>query len=111
MRLTRFMREEAARPPTPGTAGHNVCGVLVHALAGGTAIARAALAALPGTEIHQESADGRFVLTVEDAADEGGAPVPAALTLATLHTVDGVASAALIYHHCLTDDPSEEMPS
>lgn len=111
MRLTRFMREEAARVPLAGTAGHNVCGVLVHAQAGRAATARAALAALPGAEIHQESADGRFVVTIEDAVREDGAGMPAALTLATLHTVGGVASAALIYHHCVTDDLSEEMPS
>lgn len=111
MRVTRFMREETARVPTPGTAGHNICGVLVHARAGSAAVARAALAALPGAEIHQESDDGRFVVTIEDAADGDGTPVPAALTLASLHEVRGVASAALIYHHCLTDDPSEEMPS
>lgn len=111
MRLTRFLRAEAARVPDPATAGHNICGVLVHARAGGTAAARAALAALPGVEIHQDTGDGRFVVTVEDAIGEGGAPLPAALTLAALPEADGVASAALVYHHCLTDDPSEEMPS
>jgi nitrate reductase NapD len=111
MRLTRFMREEAARVPSADATGHNICGVLVHAQADSADIARAALAALPGAEIHQESADGRFVVTVEDTVRADGTAMPAALTLATLHTVDGVASAALIYHHCLTDDPSEEMPS
>ena len=106
MRLTRFMREESARSPSSAVTGHNVCGVLVHARPGCVAEAQRALSDLPGVEIHQVSADGRLVVTVEDA--DG---MPAALTLATLHETSGVASTALVYHHCVTDDPSEEMPS
>ncbi|WP_029008602.1 chaperone NapD [Azospirillum halopraeferens] len=102
MRVNRFVREEAARPPR----GHNICGVLVHADPARLDAACGRLTALPGVEIHQSAADGRLVLTIEDA--EGA---PAALTLKTLTEIEGVASAALVYHHCETDDLSEEMPS
>lgn len=107
MRLNRFVQEEIARPLAgPAAAGHNICGVLVHADPTRLAAARAGLLALPGVEIHQEAADGRLVVTIEDA--DG---VPAALTLSKLTEIEGIASAALVYHHCETDDPSEEMPS
>ncbi|HYG88424.1 MAG TPA: chaperone NapD [Azospirillum sp.] len=102
MRLTRFYETEAVHPP----AGHNVCGVLVHAVPERLEAARRGLLALPGVEIHHETADGRLVVTVEDA--DG---VQAALTLSKFHGIEGVASAALVYHHCETDDVSEEMSS
>ncbi|HYH37504.1 MAG TPA: chaperone NapD [Azospirillum sp.] len=102
MRLTRFIDREAAHPPT----GHNICGVLVHAVPERLEAARRGLLALPGVEIHQEVADGRLVVTVEDA--DG---VPASLTLSQFPAIEGVVSAALVYHHCETDDLSEEMPS
>ncbi|HEY0835259.1 MAG TPA: chaperone NapD [Azospirillum sp.] len=107
MRLTRFVQEEIARPLAgPAAAGHNICGVLVHADPARLATARPALLALPGVEIHQETGDGRLIVTIEDA--DG---VPAALTLNQLTEIEGIASAALVYHHCETDDASEEMPS
>lgn len=102
MRLNRFYKTEAVHPPT----GHNVCGVLVHAVPERLDAARRGLTALPGVEIHQESADGRLVVTVEDA--DG---IPASLTLSQFNGIEGVVSAALVYHHCETDDLSEEMPS
>ncbi|MGQ9365530.1 chaperone NapD [Azospirillum sp. ST 5-10] len=107
MRVTRFV-EEAVRPPAGHTScGHNVCGVLVHADPNRLDTARRRLRALPGVEIHGEGGDGRLVVTVEDT-DEA----PAALTLKTLVEIEGVASAALVYHHCETDGPtSGEMPS
>ena len=102
MRLTRFIDREAAAPP----AGHNVCGVLVHTTPERIDSARRGLLALPGVEIHQEAEDGRLIVTVEDA--DG---VPASLTLSKFPAIEGVVSAALVYHHCETDDLSEEMPS
>lgn len=112
MRLNRFVQEEIARPLAgPAAAGHNICGVLVHADPRHLAAARAALLALPGVEIHQEAADGRLVVTIEDVVGEDADGAPAALTLSRLTEIEGIASAALVYHHCETDDLSEEMPS
>lgn len=102
MRLTRFYETEAVRPPT----GHNICGVLVHTAPERREAARRGLLALPGVEIHLEAENGRLVVTVEDA--DG---VPAAITLNQFTTIEGVVSATLVYHHCETDDLSEEMPS
>ncbi len=102
MRLNRFLKREAERP----SIGHNLCGVLVHAEPGRLALACRHLAELPGVEIHEQAPDGRMVVTIEDV--EG---LPAALTLAKLHEIEGVASAALVYHHCETEDRSEEMSS
>ncbi|HYD30020.1 MAG TPA: chaperone NapD [Azospirillaceae bacterium] len=103
MRLNRFIREEAARTVP---LGHNVCGVLVHAQLQRLPAARAGLSALPGVEVHQVADDGRMILTVEDA--DG---VTAAQTLAQLNQIEGVVSAALVFHHCEPQDLSEEMPS
>lgn len=102
MRLTRFIDREAAHPPT----GHNVCGVLVHTVPERLEAAKRGLLALPGVEIHLEADQSRLVVTVEDV--DG---VPASLTLSKFTAIEGVVSAALVYHHCETDDLSEEMPS
>ncbi len=102
MRLTRFHQAEVGLPPT----GHNICGVLVHSMPQMLEAARRGLLALPGVEIHQETTDGRLVVTVEDA--EG---VPASLTLSKFQEIEGIASTALIYHHCETDDVSGERSS
>lgn len=71
----------------------NVCGVLVHLVPAKRAAAVAAIAAMPGLEIHAGADDGRLVVTFDDV---DGPPVPD--TLAALHTVDGVIAAALVYH-------------
>ncbi len=71
----------------------NVAGVLVHATPAKLVELRRALAALPGVELHAATDDGRLVLTVEDAA------VSAGDTVLALHRLDGVLSAALVYHH------------
>lgn len=98
MRLNRYLKREAERP----LPGHNICGVLVHADPSCLLPTCDALSALPGVEIHEQSDDGRLVVTVEDSAE-----AMAVATLAKLHEVPGVASAALVYHHCETDEPSE----
>jgi periplasmic nitrate reductase NapD len=98
MRLNRYLKREAERP----LPGHNICGVLVHVDPSRLLPTCDALVAMPGVEIHEQSDDGRLVLTVEDTPDQ-----VAVATLAQLYEVPGVASAALVYHHCETDEPSE----
>lgn len=98
MRLNRYLKREAERP----LPGHNICGVLAHVDPSCFEATCDALSAIPGVEIHERSKDGRLVLTVEDTPE-----VSAVLTLSKLHEVPGVASAALVYHHCETDEPSE----
>jgi periplasmic nitrate reductase NapD len=52
------------------------------------------LAALPGVEIHARDPNGKFVVTLE-TAHEG--EIVARLT--DIHSVAGVLSAALVFHH------------
>jgi nitrate reductase NapD len=52
------------------------------------------LAELPGTEIHQSAPDGRIVVTVEDVPGKW-----AGNTLTDINNIEGVLSAALVYHH------------
>ena len=83
---------EPAPAPSPE---FNLCGVLVHARPRRQAEVRGVLAALPGVEVHAALEDGRLVVTVEDAGH-----ARAADTLSRIHRVEGVLSAALVYHHC-----------
>jgi len=55
---------------------------------------RVQLARLPGLEIHAETPDGRFIITVEDTADAN-----AGETLLALHRIEDVLAAALVSHY------------
>lgn len=90
----------------------NLCGVLVHARPERREEVRLRLVALPGVEVHGASDDGRFVVTVEETDDHSSAD-----TVLALHRLDGVLSAALVYHHFEPDGadgpsikPREEQP-
>ena len=63
---------------------------------------RISLGALPGVEIHRQTDDGRFIVTVEDVP---GASV--ADTVMQLHRLDGVLFAAMVYQYSDKDDPRE----
>lgn len=67
---------------------------IVHALPGRAAILRGKLAAMPGVEIHAETLDGRFVVTVEDSAHASAGD-----TLLALHRIEEVLAAALVSHY------------
>jgi nitrate reductase NapD len=72
----------------------NICGVLLHARPGRLDAVRSEVAGLPGVEIHHVTADSRLILTVEER-DEA----LAGETVLALHRVEGVLSAAIVYHH------------
>jgi nitrate reductase NapD len=71
----------------------NIAGVVIHARPEKLAGVEAQLLELPGVEIHATADDGRMVVTVEDEESRLGDTVMA------FHSVDGVLSASLIYHH------------
>lgn len=72
----------------------NICGILVHVHPERQQASAARLLAIPGLEIHAASETGKLVVTLEaDTYKE------AADALQQLQTLDGVLSAALIYHH------------
>lgn len=71
----------------------NICGCLIHLAPAFRDSAREALTAQPGVEIHAETDDGRFVVTVEDT--DG---TRASETIMALHQIPGVVSLSLNYH-------------
>lgn len=81
----------------------NIAGVLVHAHPARLAGVRCALSTTEGVEVHRVTKDGRLVVTVEDVPG-----AQAAETVLALHRMEGVLSAALVYHHFEPDEePSE----
>ena len=62
---------------------------------------RTSLMALPGVEIHNQTGDGRFIVTVEDVPG-----ATAADTVMQLHRLDGVLFAAMVYQY--SDDVDEQ---
>lgn len=77
-----------------GAKPHEIASAVVHALPGRAGMLRGKLAALPGVEIHAETPDGRFVVTVEDSAHASAGD-----TLLALHRIDEVLAAALVSHY------------
>lgn len=67
---------------------------VVHAIPGRRDTLRGKLAGLPGVEIHAETPDGRFIVTVEDSAHASAGD-----TLLALHRIDDVMAAALVSHY------------
>ena len=72
----------------------NVTSAIVYSNPRQAGAVRAALAGIPGVEIHQQTDDGRFIVTVEDAP---GATV--ADTVMHLHRLEGVLFAATVYQY------------
>jgi nitrate reductase NapD len=72
----------------------DIASAVVHAIPGRRDEVRSALQRLQGVEIHAETPDGRFIVTVEDLPD-----VSAADTVVGLHRLDGVLAAAMVYQY------------
>ncbi|MBC7908778.1 MAG: chaperone NapD [Rhodospirillaceae bacterium] len=91
MRVNSFLAHEKERPHRQV---ENICGVLLHARPDLLSEVTAALEALPGVEIHMTGAEGKMVVTVEDA--EG---TWAGATMDQFNKIPGVLSVTLAYHH------------
>lgn len=72
----------------------NICSCVVHTRPQHGPTVGAALAQLPGVELHGGSDAGKLVITVEDTDT-----TQAADTLSALHTISGVINTVLIYHY------------
>jgi nitrate reductase NapD len=81
----------------------NISGVLLHAHPNRLAPLRRQLGRMPGLEIHATTGEGRLVLTLEEA--DG---VPLGEALLKLQGLEGVLSAALVYHHSEIADIARE---
>lgn len=77
----------------------NIAGVLVHAYPGEQARVRAGLSAFAGVELHHETGDGRFIITVTDTRDEHCDD-----TMLAIERTPGIASATLAYHSFEPED-------
>lgn len=83
----------------------NICGCLVHTVVASIAATRLALQGMAGVEIHAETANGRFVVVVEDTETN-----TAAETIMAMHQVPGIVSVTLTYHHFEDiDSPAPEL--
>lgn len=71
-----------------------IASAVVYALPGRRDELRRKLSGVPGVEIHAETPDGRFVVTVE-----GTAHATAGDNLLALHNLEGVSAAALVAHY------------
>lgn len=78
----------------------NISSVIVQTRPERLADVHAALAALPGVEIHAESPEGKLVITLEDDSTR-----TAADRYVDLNNIPGVLSAAMVYQ--FSDDISE----
>ncbi|WP_158240579.1 chaperone NapD [Telmatospirillum siberiense] len=92
MRIGKFVEEEHRRWRDEGA---NLCGVLVLADPDRAQGVGAALAAMPGIEVHRIEDDGRLIVTIEDTDEEWAGQI-----LTRLPTVEGVLATSLVYHHC-----------
>ncbi|MGZ8156740.1 MAG: chaperone NapD [Burkholderiales bacterium] len=80
----------------------NISSVVLRSNPKKLAAVRAALAAMPGVEIHADANNGRFVLTLESTPE-----ATADVLFAQLEAIDGVVNTSLVYHYC-DDAHSEE---
>ncbi len=96
MRLSKYVAEQDR------AAENNICGILVATRPERAESVGAALAELPGVEVHHATEDGRLIVTVEDT--EAGW---AGQTITRFYEIEGVISAALVYHHSEAGDLEE----
>ncbi|MFV0279381.1 MAG: chaperone NapD [Rhodoblastus sp.] len=78
---------------------YNICSLVVHLAPARAKEAALAVAALPGVEIHAQTADSRLVVTAVDQDD-----ARAFDQIAEIHRTPGVVAASLIYHAFDTDE-------
>jgi nitrate reductase NapD len=80
----------------------DIASAVVHAAPGRAAEVRAQLERLSGVEIHAETPEGRFVVTIEDTVSTSAADA-----VMQLHHLDGVLNAAMVYQY---SDTQEDAP-
>jgi nitrate reductase NapD len=72
----------------------NITSAVVYSVPNSRTAVRAQLDALAGIQIHAETDDGRFIVTVEDLPG-----VNTADTVMRLHQLEGVRFAAMVYQY------------
>jgi nitrate reductase NapD len=82
--------------------GINISSLVVAALPARTGPVQAALAELPGVEVHAVAEDGRMVVTIDADSDDSTVKL-----FETIRQTPGVLSAAMVYHQH-EPDPDKE---
>ena len=72
----------------------NIAGVVIHAHPDSVSAVQEAMLAMNGVEIHAIKEDGRIVVTVEEDGYRETSD-----TVLSLHQIEGVLSASLVYQH------------
>lgn len=72
----------------------DIASAVVHAMPCCLDEVRSQLEGLPGLEIHAETPDGRFIVTVEDTPETSAAD-----TVMRLHGLRGVLAATIVYQY------------
>ena len=80
----------------------NISSAIIHARPGSVALVQAGLATLAGVEVHGISPEGKLIVTIE-TADAGSN----AATYQLIGQLDGVMSAAMVYHQTESEPEME----
>ena len=80
----------------------NISSAIIHARPGDLALVQAGLATLAGVEVHGISPEGKLIVTIESADDDGNAA-----TYQRIGQLDGVMSAAMVYHQTESEPDKE----
>jgi nitrate reductase NapD len=80
----------------------NISSVIVHAKPTELLSVRGMLEQIPGVEIHAATDDGKLVITIESETDG-----ETASTFDRINVMDGVMSAAMVFHQ-FESDPDKE---
>jgi nitrate reductase NapD len=80
----------------------NISSAIIHARPGELAVVQAGLAALDGVEVHAVSDEGKLIVTIE--TDDDGSNVA---TYERIGQLDGVMSAAMVYHQTESEPDKE----
>ena len=81
----------------------NISSAIVHARPRDVALVQAGLATLAGVEVHAVSPEGKMIVTIETEDDGSNAA-----TYQLIGQLDGVMSAAMVYHQT-ESEPHEEI--
>jgi len=80
----------------------NISSIIVHAKPAELSSVRGNLEQIPGVEVHAATDDGKLVVTIETDTDGETAG-----TFDRINTMDGVMSAAMVFHQ-FESDPQKE---
>ena len=80
----------------------NISSAIVHARPGHLESVQAGLATLAGVEVHAISPEGKLIVTIETEDDGSNAA-----TYQSIGQLDGVMSAAMVYHQTASEPDKE----